>query len=268
LVHWKGTRINLYIISFKQFLMYELISLILVFLIGILGSFVGSMVGSGGLLIIPFLMFVGLPVQIAVATNKFASLGLSSGAFISYFRAKRIQWEYVVPFILIGIVSGYLGANILINIDTEFLTKSVGFIILLFLPFIFFKKNIGIKKTKITKVRKSIGYVFYFLAMIWGAFFGGGGGTLVFYILMMFFGFTIIDASATNKIPWFLMSLFAVILYAMNGLINLLYGVFLIAGTFIGGYLGARTAVKKGDRWVKTLFVIIVVASAVKLIFF
>ena len=104
--------------------------------------------------------------------------------------------------------------------------------------------------------------------MIWGAFFGGGGGTLVFYVFMAFFGFTIIQSSATNKIPWFVLGIISVVIFAMNGIINYLYGVFLIAGMFVGGYLGAHTAIKKGNRWVKIVFAIIVIASSIKLLFF
>ena len=53
------------------------ITLFLTFLIGVLASFIGAIVGGGGLLSIPFLMFIGLPPQTAIATNKFGSVGLS-----------------------------------------------------------------------------------------------------------------------------------------------------------------------------------------------
>lgn len=248
--------------------MEQYIIFILVFILAFLASFVGSMVGSGGLLVIPFLIFFGLPPQVAIATNKLGSLGLSIGAFLKYSKEKKIDWRYVLLFSLIGLISAYAGANFLLRIDKELLTRSIGFIILLLLPIIFIKKKTGVKKTKVSTSRKTIGYVLYFLAMIWGAFFGGGGGTLVIYILMIFFGFKIIEASATNMIPWFLMSLFSVIIFAINGIVNFVYGTILIVGMLTGGYFGAHTAVRKGDRWVKVLFAAIVVASAVKLIFF
>ena len=246
--------------------MQIIISLILVFLVGILASFIGSMVGGGGLINIPFLIFMGLPPQVAIATNKFGAVGIAIGSLTKYSMEKKVRWEYVVPFSIIGIFCAFIGANILLNINKELLSKSVGFIILFMLPLIFLRKNLGIKRHKPTKVRKIIGYFFYFLAMIWGAFFGGGGGTLVSYIFMMFFGFTIIESSATNKVPWLIMSLLVLIMFAMHGIIDYLYGIVLFFGMLIGGYLGAHTAVKKGDRWVKYLFAIMVVASAIKLL--
>jgi uncharacterized membrane protein YfcA len=36
----------------------------------------------------------------------------------------------------------------------------------------------------------------------------------------------------------------------------------------VGGYLGAHTAIKQGDRWVKVAFALVVVASGLKLLLF
>jgi len=248
--------------------MPEIITLIAVFLIGIIASFIGSMVGSGGLLSIPFLILVGLPPQVAIATNKMGAVGLSLGAIPKFWKAKKILWKYVPLFALISIVGAYIGANILLSINEEVLSTIVGIIILLMLPLLLIKKEIGIKRNDVTKTKKIIGYVLYFLVMIFGGFFGGGAGTLVFYTLMIFFGFTIIEANATDIIPWFLLSLSSLIIFAINGIVDYGLGIALFLGMLAGGYLGACTAIKKGNQWVKILFIIVVIISGVKLLFF
>lgn len=244
------------------------IALISVFLIGFIASFVGSMVGSGGLLTIPFLIFVGLSPAHAIGTNKLAALGLQAGAGIKYFTEKRIVWRYVVPFSIISIIGSYIGARILVAIDKENLSIIVGLILLLLLPTLFVKKSIGTKRKRITSTMKYIGYVLYFLTMVWAGFFGGGYGTMAFYIMMVFFGLTIIEASATNKIPGLFTSIISVTVFAISGIVNYMYGFVMMAGTFIGGYMGARYSIKKGEGFVKILFAAIVIASSIKLIFF
>lgn len=248
--------------------MESVITLILVFSVGVLASFIGAMVGSGGLISIPFLIFMGLPPQIAIATNKFGSIGLSLGAVLKFLKEKKIIWEYVLPFSIISLSAAYIGANILLNINQEILSKIVGIIILLMLPTIFLKKEIGLKRNSVTKTKRGIGYLLYFLIMIFGGFFGGGGGTLILYVLIIFFGFTIIEANATDMIPWFAMSFSALMIFMMNGIVNYLYGIVLFGGMLVGGYVGAHTAIKKGNAWVKAVFVTVIVASAIKLILF
>lgn len=66
-----------------------IIQLFLTFIIGVIASAVASLGGSGGLLSIPFLMFTGIPANIAIATNKCGSVGLSIGSVWKFSRAKK-----------------------------------------------------------------------------------------------------------------------------------------------------------------------------------
>ena len=67
----------------------RVITFLAAFLIGAVASFIGSMVGGGGLLSIPFLVFVGLPPQVAIATNKMGAIGLILGAIPKFWKAKK-----------------------------------------------------------------------------------------------------------------------------------------------------------------------------------
>ncbi|MBR9693046.1 sulfite exporter TauE/SafE family protein [Candidatus Woesearchaeota archaeon] len=247
--------------------MSELLTLLLVFLIGIVGSFIGAQVGSGGLITIPFLIFVGLPPQVAIATNKFGSLGLRVGAIHTYWKAKKIRWEFTLGLTLFGFLGAIIGAWLLLKVDTTLLSRIVGIGVLIPLPFLFMK-DFGIRKKHIPGWLFRLSYPLYFIFSIWAAFFGGGSGTIFMYIMMLTLGLTITEASATIKIPGLVNAAFAVIVFAIAGIIDYMIGIILIASMFIGGYLGARHAVKKGDVWVRGLFTLIVIASAVKLLFF
>lgn len=248
--------------------MEQNLALISVFGIGLVAGFVGAISGGGGLISIPFLIFVGLPPQIAIATSKFGGIGLSLGAIIKFFKEKKIVWNYVLPLLIVSLIGGYIGGNLLLNINQELLSKIVGFVLILLLPTIFLKKNVGTERITTSKRKKVIGIIIYFFIMIFGGFFGGGAGSLAIYIVMVMFGLTIIEANATDIVPWFCMSIFVSIIFMMNGIINYPYALVLFVGMFSGAYFGARTAIKKGEKWVKLFFVIIVLVSAVKLILF
>lgn len=242
--------------------------LIGVFLISVFASFFGAMVGGGGLITIPFFIFLGLPPQVAIATNKAGSLGLLVGSFLKYFRSGKIQWKVIIPFSVMAFFAGVFGSYFLLSIDTALLEKIIAVIILLLLILILIKRDLGLQHREVSILNKIFGYIFYFLALFWGAFFGGGFGVLVSYVLVYLFGFTMIETAATSKIPSFVMGVTAVVIYSFNGLIYLPFVIPVVLGMFLGGYLGASFAVLKGNKVVKLFFVLVVIFSAVKLLFF
>lgn len=238
------------------------------FLIGVIASVIGAIAGGGGLISIPFLMFLGLPPQVAIATNKLGAVGLSVGAIYKFWKEKKIIWKFAIPFSVLAVIGGLIGAKLLLVINQEILSEVIGIILLLLLPLIFIKKEIGIQNIKTTKLQKLIGVVFYFLLMVFGGFFGGGAGTLIIYSLMFFMGLTIIEANATDIVPWFVLSLSSLVFFMINGIVDYYTGIALFLGMLIGVYLGARIAIKKGDGWVKIIFAIVVVISSIKILFF
>jgi len=113
-----------------------------------------------------------------------------------------------------------------------------------------------------------IGLVLYFLIQIFTGFFGAGTGVFIFYILMLCFGLTITEAVATQSIPLLVLSISSLALFALHGIIDYEIGIVLLAGMALGGYIGAHFALKKGNKWIKGLFAVIVIISGIKLLFF
>ena len=244
------------------------LAIILVFFVGVLASFIGAMVGGAGLLSIPLLIFLGLPPQMAVATNKFGGIGLSLGAVTKFWHAKKIDWRYMFPLCALGLAGAYLGSTLLLRIPQSLLSKMVGVLLLLMLPLLLIRQDMGVRKHIPTTLQRMTGYGVYFITMVYGAFFGAGSGTLLTYLLVFFFGLPMVEAMATQFIPWLLLSALSLLIYAAHGIVSYTYGIALFLGMLVGGYAGAHVAIKKGNAWVKLLFAIVVVALAVKLLFF
>jgi len=248
--------------------MSEIINALLIFFIGLATGFLDSTVGAGGLISVPCLVFLGFPPQIAIATDRFGTIGQSLTAFLKFSKAKKIIWEYVPILAIISLFGSVIGASILLTINPKILQYIVGLLLIILLPVIFLKQNLGIQRNEATKTKKMFGLIIYFLIMIYGGFFGQGTGPLIFYTLTYFLGFTMIEVLATGVIPWFVLSLSSLIIFARNGIIDYRIGIILLIGMAIGGYIGAHVALKKGNAWVKRLFILLVIISAVKLLFF
>lgn len=248
--------------------MTEILTLLLVLLAGIAAGFFDSTLGAGGLISIPSLVFLGLPPQVAIATDRFGTLGQTLPAFLKFWKAKKIVWRYVPVLAIISLLGSFIGANILLNIDPKILQKVVGVLLLILLPLLFLKQNKGIQRAKMSKSKIAFGLSIYFLIMVFGGFFGQGTGPLIFYTLTYFLGFTMLEVLGTGIIPWFVLSVSSLIIFAFNGIVDYKNGIILLLGMAIGGYIGAHVALKKGELWVKQLFILFVAISAVKLLFF
>lgn len=241
-----------------------------IFLVGIVAGFVGGLMSGGGsLLVFPFLIFLGLPPHMAIATERFGSFGYVASTIYKFAKSKKIVFTYVVPLSIVSVIGGIIGANLVVNIDKELLIRIIGIAILLFLPIILFKKDLGIERRKIKSTAIILlGFFLYFLSAIYDGFLGAAGGIIVAYLFVFVFGLTYIQANATDKIPFAFNALISTVIFASNGLINYQYGAALLAGELIGGYLGAQLAVNKGDKLVRVAFIIASSASAIKLLFF
>lgn len=232
----------------------EYIAILIVGLIaGTIGTFVG---GGGGLLSIPFLVLTGIPPHIAIATNRLAAIGATGTAFLRFLKSGKIIWPLVPIFIVLGVLGGFLGARLMVKTDDAFLETFIGLALLCLTPLIFVKKDFGIvsEHIPVRSRRFFVGCLLYFVLMIFGGFFGAGAGILFTILLVQTFGLTFLQAMATNNPPWLIMSISALVVLALEGLVDWAAGAFLFAGMSIGGWIGAGRAIHYGDQVVKKAF--------------
>lgn len=246
--------------------MAEAGTLLLAFAVGVAASVIGVMVGGGSLLSIPVLIFLGLPPQVAIATDRFAGLGAGLTALYRFRRAERIVWRYVPVLAAASLAGSLIGASALVGAEPGSLRPWVGVILIALVPTLFLKPDLGLVDRPVSRARLGLGLALYFLVQVLAGFFGGGTGTLVFAILMACFGITITQVAATQTIPFLVLSLASLGVFAADGIIDYRLGAALMAGTLVGGYLGAHIAIASGDRWVRRVFAGVVLVSAIRLL--
>lgn len=88
------------------------------------------------------------------------------------------------------------------------------------------------------------------------------------YTLCYFYGQSIMEANANTKIINLAGAFSVIFVFLQAGLIDFRVGVPMMIGSTIGGYIGAHTALKKGEAVVKGIFLAVVIASGFKLLFF
>jgi uncharacterized protein len=241
---------------------------IIIFIVGLAAGFLGATVGGGGMVAVPALLLLGFSPQSAVAIKKLGDIGAFISATRQYWKSNKIDWKMAVPLAVITIISSSVGAQIMVRLQTDFLQNLIGIMILIFLPFFVFGKNIGLKQTKPSKARKIAGLILYTLLGVVGTIVGGGGGTVVLLVIMYFFGYEIIGGYATNTPAEIFSALVPAVIYAFHGFIEPWPAIVIFLGMLIGGFVGANTAIAKGNIWVKNLFTAVIILSVIKILFF
>ncbi len=242
--------------------------IIAAFLIGLASGLVGAIATGGGLISLPGVIFLGASPAAAIATTR---LSAASGSFASLYRyktSKMIIWKYVPALVTVSVLAGLIGPRLLLLINEDILEPLIGVLLLSSLPLLLWHKNFGIKHKKKRKRSKAIGMMVLFFVMIYGTMFGAGGGIFLIYSLMYFFGMNVIESNATGTAMWLAGTLVALVTYIASGMVVFSIGIPLMIGSSIGGYFGAQIALTRGTAWVKSVLILVIVISSIKLILF
>jgi uncharacterized membrane protein YfcA len=189
------------------------------------------------------------------------------GGFLQYFKNEKVVWKFVLPLSIVAVIAGLLGSTVVISIEETLLTKFVGIFLLLLIPVVFFKPDLGLITREVSKLSKSVGYLAFGTASVYGASITAGQGMFITYSIMYFFGLPLLNTIATAKIPSALTSLAALLVFGINGLINWEYALVLFIGMIIGSYIGTHYAIKLGNKWMRNILLATIGVLALKLIF-
>ena len=93
----------------------ELWSVIGTFFIGVFGSWYGSQVGGGGLLLIPWLLAMGVPIHTTVGTHRLAIVFGKIFSIRQYLKSKQIVWKLVPLFFILKVIGTVIGGKIFLT---------------------------------------------------------------------------------------------------------------------------------------------------------
>jgi hypothetical protein len=218
------------------------LSLLVIFIAGIIGSSFGTLVGGTSLMTIPLLIFLGLPPHTAIGTDRLGIAGLALTGWYKFHEKGWINYKIALMMGITALVGSFLGANLALKIEVSVLRKIIAFTTFIMLMIVVLKPGIGIeeKKTNLTRRGYGIGLSMNLLIGVYGGFYGAMAGTFMLYVLLFFFRLTFLEGTATLKIASFTMTTMAAIVFASKGAIHYPMAAALFSGCAIGSYFGAH----------------------------
>ena len=239
----------------------------LLFATGLAAGFVDSIAGGGGLITVPVLLHCGLGPQLALGTNKLQASFGSGSATWHFARAGLVNWAECQRGVLFTFVGAILGALAVQQLDPAFLKRFIPALLLATAVFFFFKPALGEKDIPPRLPRGAFDALFGLGLGFYDGFFGPGTGTFWAMAFVLGLGFHLTKATAQTKAMNFASNAAALVLFLAAGQVKFVAGLVMGAGQWLGARLGARLVVKRGARFIRPVFLMVVVALTVKLLY-
>jgi len=239
---------------------------LLIIAAGFIAGFINTLAGSGSLITVPLLMFIGLPANVANATNRvmliFSTVvGVASFKQQKVFKLKENIW-LTVP----AIVGAIIGAKIAVNINELIMTRIIGGLMVFLLFTIIYKPQKWLKEvSENTESKFSVWqYIVMFFVGLYGGFIQIGVGVFLLSGLVLTAGFDLIKANAVKLFIIMIYTAFALGIFIYNGQVNFVAGLLLAAGSTVGTFIASRIAVGWGVKFVRIVLMVVVIVAAIK----
>lgn len=244
--------------------------LFILFLISFLANAFSAFSGGGaGLVQLPALIFLGLPFSIALATHKIASVALGIGATVRHMRERPLDRQFVLFILLTGLPGVIIGASLILQVESRIAEIALGLLTLGLGLYSAMKRSLG----QVSEYRNRtlqgywIGGVVLFLIGGLNGSLTSGTGLFVTLWLVRWFG---LDYKTAVSYTLVLVGVFwngtGAVTLGLLGEIKWDWLPVLIAGSLLGGYIGAHMAITKGNQWVKRGFEVVTILVGSKLI--
>lgn len=242
--------------------------LLIVSVASLLAGFVDSIVGGGGLILLPtlFTVFPTTHPATLFGTNKGASVWGTAFATWQFSRRVDMRWAALVPAASAGLVASFAGAWLVTVVSPTYLRKALPLVLLAVLIYTVYKKDLGRHHTPRFAGRQEqwvaagIGGLIGF----YDGFFGPGTGSFLVFLFVRLLGYDFLSASASAKLVNTATNLSALALFVAKGHIWWHFVVVMAVANVLGSLLGTRLALKHGTGFVRLVFIGVVSALILK----
>ncbi len=231
-------------------------------------GFINTLAGSGSLITLPLLIFLGLPANVANGTNRVGVLFQNITSVDSFRRRQMLDWRGGFLLAVPAIAGSILGAQIAVNLDEEMMRRTIGGLMVVMLIVILVRPNRWLQgRPDALQKRPGWGQMALFFAIgIYGGFIQAGVGVFLLAGLVLSIGYDLVRANAVKVLIILCFTLAALAVFVYNDQVWWGFGLLLAIGNAVGGWVAAKVAVERGAAFVRWLLIAVIVVSAAQLL--
>jgi uncharacterized membrane protein YfcA len=233
--------------------------------VAVLTGFIDAVAGGGGLIMMPALLFAGVPPVDALGTNKLQSMFGTGTALRNYARSGLVEWRPNRLTVLLVFAGAVAGAAVVQSIDMRILYLLIPVLLIAAALYILLSPRMTdrdaqqrVSSVGYAPVGGSIGF--------YDGFFGPTAGAFFTTSLVALRGYGLTRATALTKLFNFTSNVASVILFAVGGHVLWLLGLCMAAGAMLGAWIGSQTAIRFGASLIRPLLVVISLAMTARLL--
>lgn len=235
-----------------------MITFIIIFLISLSATSFGAMSGGGtSLITIPALLLMGFSLPLVAVAQKISAMFWVAPAAFTYLKKRKVNWYFLLMFSGLGLLGVYAGVSLILLVDQKIMKILISILIVFMATYTFFKKNIGLKEIKIhSKARRFVSYLFAPALGFYNGILGSGNGILFSMVTIKTRGFDCIDALGYHFATIFPWEIFVVVFFVSKGYFSWGVVIPMVLGSVAGGIFGSLYAKCKGNKFIKTMFIV------------
>lgn len=235
---------------------------------GMLAGFINTIAGSGSLLTLPLLIFLGLPADVANGTNRIAILLQNIVGVASFKQQKIFEWKQGIWLTIPAIIGSVIGAQIAVNFNEEIMRNTIGgllvfmFFIIIYKPDRWLKGKAGSVQAKPNLLQ----IIIFFFIGLYGGFIQAGVGFFLLAGLVLGAGFDLVKANAIKLLIILFYTPFALAIFMYNNQVDYKLGLILAIGNMLGAFIATRFAVGWGPKFIRYILLIILFGASLELL--
>ncbi|MDB5197021.1 MAG: rane protein [Flaviaesturariibacter sp.] len=234
-------------------------------------GFVDAIVGGGGLIQTPASLIIlgGFPVASVIATVKIPSFSGTLFAAQQYVKKVKIRWKLIAIICTVSFFASYAGSQLLLYVSNAFMKPVLLVVLTAVAIYTFRKKDFGQKTVaegqpdrewqKAAIISLIIGF--------YDGFIGPGTGSFFILAFITFLHLDFLQASAHAKLANLATNLGSITLFLLRGKIIWMAAIPMAISNALGGAIGARLAIAKGNRFIRIFFLIVVIGTLLRFMY-
>ena len=234
-----------------------------------LAGLVDSIGGGGGLISLPAYLLAGLPVHMAIATNKLSSACGTSLATARFIRKGLVNLRLAVPSVIMAIAGSSLGAKLSLLVD-ETVMKYILLGVLPVAAFFVLNRHLfrdGGQQAVADRKTMTVCCIAAFVIGMYDGFYGPGTGTFLIIAFTVFTRMSVGAANAQAKVINLTSNITSLAVFLLNGQVLIPLGLAAAVCNMAGNWVGSGLAISKGVKIVRPVILLVLVLLLVKILF-
>jgi uncharacterized protein len=242
----------------------DLIQAIMLIVIGFIAGGINTFAGGGSNLSLPALMMVGLPADVANATNRIAVFMQSLTATHGYYKHDKLNSDSIKNIIVPILLGGLVGAVVASYLDVDILKPLLLATMVCVSLWVVLKSDSDHPAEQIINCSESKwGFITTFAAGFYGGFIQAGVGFVLIAVFVGVLKYDLLKANALKIVATLLFTAVALIVFIYRDQVAWMAGIYLAIGSILGAMLSVKFSVNVKSKTLKILVLIMTVIASI-----